>query len=141
MRGSLMSSSFAIELALNPSPTDYRIFGEERPESMVGVLTAFEQDGISILESSCSEDDVPEPGVCYSSNIGPLANEVVAFATALGPASIAALGGWLAGRNGRKVKIKVGEIEAEANSVKQLDEVLKRVGAMKYYNEPKRIHE
>jgi hypothetical protein len=35
------------------------------------------------------------------------------------------------------VKIKVGEIEAEANSVKELDEVLERVGKIKHDNEPR----
>jgi len=46
----------------------------------------------------------------------------------------------LAGRNGRKVRIKVDGIEVEASSMKQLDEALKRVEQVKRDNEPKRIH-
>jgi hypothetical protein len=69
--------------------------------------------------------------------VGGATGEFLAFAKILGPATIAALGGWLAGRDGRKVKIKVGEIEAEANSVKELDEVLERVGKIKHDNEPR----
>ena len=66
---------------------------------------------------------------------------ILALAKTLGPATIAASAAFLAGRNGRNVKIKVGEIEAEANSVKELDAVLERVEKIKHDNKPKHSHE
>jgi hypothetical protein len=97
------------------------------------VFTAFRNEGIKIQTTARTMDAVDA--------VGGATGQFLAFAKLLGPATIAAVGGWLAGRNGRKVKIKVGEIEAEANSVEQLDEVLERVGRIKRANEPKRIHE
>jgi hypothetical protein len=38
----------------------------------------------------------------------------------------AVLVAWLNGRSGRKVRLKVGELEAEAPSVKELDALLER---------------
>lgn len=65
----------------------------------------------------------------------------ISAAKILGPPIIAAVGGWLAGRNGRKVRVKVGDIEAEANTMQQIEVLLERAQKLKQDNEPKRIHE
>jgi hypothetical protein len=41
-------------------------------------------------------------------------------------AAVPAIGAWLLGRAGRKVRLKVGDIEAEAHSVSEIQELLKQ---------------
>jgi hypothetical protein len=122
-----------ISFILKRSPEDEPQFSREYQADMGKVFTAFHNEGIKIKKTFFTLDAVDA--------VGGATGEFLAFAKILGPATVAAVGVWLAGRNGRKVKIKVGEIEAEANSVEQLDEVLERVGRIKRDNEPKRIHE
>jgi hypothetical protein len=128
-----MASLDGIRFILKRSPEDEPQFSREYQAEMGKVFTAFHSEGIKIQTTAFAMDAVDA--------VGGATGEFLAFAKILGPATIAAVGGWLAGRNGRKVKIKVGEIEAEANSVKQLDEVLERVEKINRDHEPKRIHE
>jgi hypothetical protein len=128
-----MASLDGIRFILKRSPEDEPQFSREYQAEMGKVFTAFHNEGIKIQTTAFAMDAVDA--------FGGATGEFLAFAKILGPATIAAVGGWLAGRNGRKVKIKVGEIEAEANSVKQLDEVLERVEKINRDHEPKRIHE
>jgi hypothetical protein len=125
-----MSSPNEIKFVLKRSPGDGPQFGREYQASIGEVFTAFENEGIKIQPRAFAMDAVDA--------VGGATGEFLAFATVLGPAIVAALGGWLAGRNGRKVKIKVGEIEAEANSGKELDEVLERIGKIKHEKQLRR---
>jgi hypothetical protein len=124
-----MPSLDEIKFVLKRSPEDGPQFSREHQASIGEVFTAFSKEGIKIQPRAFAMDAVDA--------VGGATGEFMAFAKVLGPAIVAALGGWLAGRNGRKVKIKVGEIEAEANSVKELDEVLERVGKIKHEKKPK----
>lgn len=61
---------------------------------------------------------------------GPLMGwELPALVTALAPAVVGAAGAaavaWLNGRSGRRVKVKVDDLEAEAGSVAELEKVMK----------------
>lgn len=115
-----MPSLDEIKFDLERSPEDGPQFSQEHQASIGEVFTAFKNEGIKIQPRIFTMDAVDA--------VGGATGEFMAFAKVLGPPIVAALGGWLAGRNGRKVKIKVGEIEAEANSVKELDKVLERIG-------------
>jgi hypothetical protein len=52
----------------------------------------------------------------------------------LGPAAIgvidAAVGAWVSGRSGRKVRLKVGDIEAEARTIDEVERLLQRASAL-----------
>ncbi|SAL85764.1 hypothetical protein AWB68_07796 [Caballeronia choica] len=52
----------------------------------------------------------------------------------LGPNLITALaaaaGVWISGRSGRKVRLKVGDIEAEARTIEEVEQLLKRAQAV-----------
>jgi Xaa-Pro aminopeptidase len=50
-----------------------------------------------------------------------------------------ALASWFAGRASRKVRLKVGDVEVEAHSMKEVDQLLEKVRAIKKDEEPKRI--
>jgi hypothetical protein len=69
----------------------------------------------------------------------PLVGDFLVLAKTLGPAAIAAIGGWLAGRNGRKVRIKIGDIEAEARTPEEVEKLLAIARDIKREGEPKRI--
>ena len=128
-----MTSPDGIRIILKRSPEDTPQFSPEHQADISKVFAAFRDEGIKIEATGFAMDAIDA--------VGGATGEFLAFATILGPPIIAALGGWFAGRNGRKVKIKVGEIEAEANSVKELDKVLARVESIKHDNKPKHSHE
>lgn len=52
----------------------------------------------------------------------------------LGPAAIGvigtAVGAWISGRSGRKVRLKVGDIEAEARTIEEVEQLLQRAQAL-----------
>lgn len=52
-----------------------------------------------------------------------------------------ALGAWLHARYGRKVRLKIGDIEAEAQTREEVEKLLARALEIQQHIEPKRIHE
>ncbi|MFT3687959.1 hypothetical protein [Paenirhodobacter sp.] len=67
----------------------------------------------------------------------PVLNEFTIMAKELGPAAITAIGGWFVGRLGRKARLRVGDIEVEAGSVKEVEKLLAlaRKQAVEHTNE------
>jgi hypothetical protein len=53
----------------------------------------------------------------------------------------AAAGAWLHARYGRKVRLKVGDIEAEAQTEKQVQRLLEQAEEFQNRNKSKVIHE
>lgn len=58
---------------------------------------------------------------------GPLGEFLFANSAALITGLVAVGVSWLNGRSGRKLRLKMGEIEAEAGSAKELEEMLKLI--------------
>jgi hypothetical protein len=52
-----------------------------------------------------------------------------------------AVGAWLHAKYGRKVRLKVGEIEVEAQTVAEVETLLKQAEEFQQRNRPKAIHE
>ncbi len=69
----------------------------------------------------------------------------VKLATVIGPvlvsSFVAVVGAWLHARYARKVRLKVGNIEAEAPTVKEVERLLDRAQDIQQRNQPKAIHE
>lgn len=57
------------------------------------------------------------------------------------PALTALLGAWLAGRNNRKARVKVGDVEAEARTPEQVKDLLEWALTVQERKEPKKIYE
>ena len=133
IEGDPMAPSDGIKIVLKRSPEDLPQFSPEYQADMGKVFTALHNEGTKFEATAFAMDGVDA--------VGGATGEILALAKTLGPATIAAIAAFLAGRNGRKVKIKVGEIEAEANSVKELNAVLERVEKIKHDNKPKHSHE
>lgn len=53
-----------------------------------------------------------------------LLGEFTIMAKVLGPAVIGAVSAWFAARQGRKLRVKIGDIEAEAGSIEEVEELL-----------------
>jgi hypothetical protein len=66
---------------------------------------------------------------------------VLKVADKIGPPLIAGVAGWLHGRAGRKVRLKVGDIEAEAPTIEEVEKLLDRAREIQQRNQPKVIHE
>jgi hypothetical protein len=58
--------------------------------------------------------------------VGALVQQVVTMAA---PAATALIGAWLQARHGRKVRLKVGDVEAEAATVQEVEQLLERAKA------------
>lgn len=52
-----------------------------------------------------------------------------------------AIGAWLHARYGRKVRLKVGDVEAEAETVGEVEKHLAKAQEIHQRNQPKVIHE
>jgi hypothetical protein len=59
----------------------------------------------------------------------------------IGPIVGTATGAWLHARYGRKVRLKAGELEAEAQTVEEVERLLARAQEIHQRNQPKVIHE
>ncbi len=61
------------------------------------------------------------------SDVSELLHQAVSLAEKAGPTLGTALIAWLHGRRGRKVRIKFGDIEAEASSTREVERLLDRI--------------
>lgn len=123
-----------LTLALERAPADSPQFSPEYQGELSRMLRELRGTGLEVRPRIFFMDAVDAGGG--------LTGELTVAVRTLGPVIgtvVGSLGTWLASRSGRKIRIKVDGIEVEANSMKQLDEALKRVNQIKRENEPKRI--
>ena|SRR6267154_5904402 len=123
-----MPAPIEMTFTLKRSPDDAPQFSQEHQASIAAVFAAFRNEGLDIRATAFAMDAVDSAGGATG--------DFLALAKALGPPIVAALTGWLAGRSGRKVRVKVGDIEAEAHSVKELDKILARIATIAHDNSP-----
>ena len=64
-----------------------------------------------------------------------------ALLASLGTPLGTALGAWLHARYGRKVRLKIGDIEAEAQTLKEVEKLIARAQEIQQRNQPKVVHE
>jgi hypothetical protein len=108
--------------------------GEDRFEVEVVDSGEGHYDDILAMRASLGKSDIPFQQLArIRKSAGPEGGTTyLPLLTVLAPygvAVITALGGWLAGRSGRKVRIKIGDTEVEAGSVKELEQLLAVVKA------------
>jgi len=70
-----------------------------------------------------------------------LGDFLIKFAPTVGPVLAAAGGAWLHAKYGRKIRLKIGDIEAEAQTVEEVEKLLAKAQEIQRKNEPKKIHE
>lgn len=79
--------------------------------------TILKEQDIKYSERMFFRDSVDSGGIT-------LLGEFTILAKVLGPVAIGAIGHWVVAKQGRKVRVKMGDIEAEAASVEEVKELL-----------------
>lgn len=122
-----------MRLFLERAPDDPTQFSNDYQAAFDRLLERLEGDGAQV---------VPRFSIQATSGFsGSLTGEFVVLMRTFGPTAITALATWLVARTGRKVRVKIGEIEAEAKTAGELEKLLLLVQRVQRENEPKRIHE
>jgi hypothetical protein len=63
----------------------------------------------------------------------------IAMAKVAGPPLFTVLGIWLQSRYGRKVRLKVGDIEAEARTIQEVEQLIARAQDIQQRNQPRKV--
>ena len=131
--GNADMETFYAHLTLLPAPDE--------------VLAPFERDAELLLPPKPEPPKTPlspsesQPGDYFGAPPPGMEKFLMQAMTVAGTIATTTLGAWLRNRYGRKVRIKVGDIEAEASTAEEIDQLLLRAQALKQAIEPKRIYE
>jgi|ERR1017187_3904170 hypothetical protein len=127
----------ALDLTLIPAPDDSPL----KSPTCQAELQRFEQylssHGLEVSYTmEVRESWTPGP------NLAPyLGDFTIKLVGTIGPPLIAGIAGWLHGRSGRKVRIKVGDLEVEAPTTKEVEKLLVLAQETQRTSQLKVIHE
>jgi hypothetical protein len=127
------------ELSLIPAQDDPPLGSPEYQAELRNFEQDLESNGLEVSPIvEFREAWIPEPIVAPY-----LGDFIIKLAAIVGPVLGAGVGAWLRGRYGRKVRIKVGanEIEAEAQTVEEVERLIARAYEIQQRTRPKAIHE
>src|SRR5438045_1224908 len=111
-------------LTLNPAETDPPLRSPEYQDSLLQIRDALFENGMppsTVIELQESE------AASQTVLTGSFSIELVKV---VGPMLVGIVATWLAGRYGRKVRLKVGDIEAEARTVEEVETLLAQAKKM-----------
>lgn len=103
-----------ITLILHGAPDDTAVADPEYQRALTAVSDALRDAGILYSQRRMTFDAVGAEGYAVG-------QYVISVAQIAGPIVGIAVGAWIQGRAGRKVRLKVGEIELEAHSQADMD--------------------
>jgi hypothetical protein len=109
-----MSDLERITLILTAAPNDPIVRDPEYQRGLAAVSGALRDAGILYSQRSMTFDAVGAEGYA-------IGQYVISVAQIAGPVVGVAVGAWIQGRAGRKVRLKIGEIELEAYSQEDMD--------------------
>ena len=109
-----MSDSELITLILTAAPNDPAVRDPEYQRGLSTVSGALRDAGILYSQRNMTFDAVGAEGYA-------IGQYVISVAQIAGPIVGVAVGAWIQGRAGRKVRLKFGEIELEAYSQADMD--------------------
>lgn len=113
-----------VTFILEAAPDDPKVSTPEFQEGLSEVSTALRDSDIKYSQRIMMFDSVDVPG--YG-----LGQFTLAFAAIAAPVIGVAFGAWITGRAGRKLKLKVGDVELEANSPAEIDHLVAQALALK----------
>jgi hypothetical protein len=87
---------------------------------------SLEQQGVSIYADTTLDERAIRGGVVGSVDVLALLTGSFSISITQVAPVLAALAAWLAARNGRKVRLKIGDVEAEARTAKEVEKLLLR---------------
>ena len=124
-----------LDLSLIPASDDPPFAGGAEYQKQLWIFEkSLKQDKGLVVDSGMEAFLSAQGGIF----LGDFSIKIIAI---LGPFLVTAVGAWLHGRYGRKVRLKVGEIEAEAQTVEEVEKLLKRAEEIQQRKQPKVIHE
>lgn len=121
-----------VTIWLERGPEDAETFTREHQMALRTVVAAFEENAIDV--------DAPFMTLDAADAIGGYTGEIAVLATAFGPVLTGILGAWLQSKTGRKVKLKDGDIEIEAQSVEDVRKLLEMVAEQRAKRDEKESH-
>ena len=113
-----------VEVELIPAPDDPEVSSPEYQAGLTALTAPLHAAGIRFTQRAIAYDSVDVHGF-------PLGEFVVPLATVAGSVFGTAIVAWLQGRAGRKVRLKVGDIEAEARTTEEIEQLLAKAAELK----------
>ena len=123
-------------ISLVPAPDDADQFSDAYQGELERVLVEAKAAGITLNPGYYMQESAGD-----FSGLTTLAGVFTAHAKDIGSILMTPLVAWLHGRYGRKVKLRIGDMEIEANNAKEVQELLEKAQAFKQATEPTRTHE
>ena len=120
----------------------------KEPKFHVTLIPARDEPPVCELQKELGEFDDRTRSVsaeirleaAFNNAIPPLSGDfVLKLVSSVGPVLGVAVGSWLRGRYGRKVRLKIDGIEAEASTPEDVEKLLNKAQEIRERNEPKRI--
>ena len=112
-----------VRVTLVRAPQDPHQFSDQHQQVLKALTSALEQNGVQVT---------PYFDIQASAGVsGGLSGLLSIAIPATMPVVGTILGAWLTGRNGRKVRVKVGDIEIEAATAEEAERLLERAAKIK----------
>lgn len=111
-----------VRFYLMNAPDDPPTFSNEGQISLRGVVSALKEKHI--------DADTPFMTLDAIDAVGGYTGEIAVLIQAVSPVLTGILAAWLQSKAGRKVRLKVGDIEVEARTVEEADQLLQRARAL-----------
>lgn len=86
---------------------------------------------VSALRDNRIDADTPVMALDSAEAVGGYTGEIAVLIQAVSPVLTGILGAWVQSKVGRKVRLKVGDIEVEARTVEEAEQLLQRAQAFK----------
>jgi hypothetical protein len=112
-----MTDNTSLHLTFVRAPDDHDYFGPVFQAELGTFISMLEAEGVEVSYGHAMFDDVKTVGGIVGEFALPLAGIIC-------PIIGVALGAWITGRAGRKLKLKIGDVELEANSLVGIDHLV-----------------
>lgn len=119
-----LDKNLELILELEAAPDDPHVSSPDFQQGLTEVSTALRDGGVAYSQRRMMFDSVGAQGYALGQYFIPLAQIAGSI---IGGALVA----WVTGRAGRKLKIKVGEVELEANTAAEIDNLMAKAFEMK----------
>lgn len=111
-----------VRFYLRQAPDESPTFSVEGQAALRKVVSAIRESHIKV--------DAPVMALDSAEAVGGFTGEIAVLVQAVSPILTGILGAWLQSKAGRKVRLKVGDIEVEARTVEEADQLLQRAQAL-----------
>jgi hypothetical protein len=117
-----MPDQEGIHLILLPSEADDGRYSDQCQGELRHFYGQLRAGGMKVLYRIYTNDGIHAAGALTGEFVTPVASVI-------GPVLATAVAGWFAGKTGRKLRLKHGDIAVEAGSEEELERLLDRGGA------------